>query len=97
MTTAQHSETPTRDARLDFRLQREHKQLIEQAAVASGQSVSEFALSHLIEAAQGAVERATTTQLTRRDREEFLSLIMEDAEPNSALRAAARRYRSGGA
>ena len=88
-------ETSTRGARLDFRLQREHKQLIEQAAIASGQSVSEFALSHLIEAAQSALDRATITKLNQRDREIFLDLIGADAEPNEALRAAAARYRSG--
>jgi uncharacterized protein (DUF1778 family) len=97
MATATNTESPARDARLDFRLQSEHKRLIEQAAVASGQSLSEFALSHLIEAAREAVDQATTTQLRRRDCEAFLALISEDAEPNEALKAAAERFRRRGA
>lgn len=97
MAAALNTESPARDARLDFRLQSEHKRLIEQAAVASGQSLSEFALSHLIEAAREAVDQATTTQLNRHDRDAFLALISADAEPNEALKAAADRFRRRGA
>lgn len=93
MTSATIPEAPTRDARLGFRLQAEHKRLIEQAAAASGQSVSKFALSHLLDAAREAVDQATTTRLSQRDREAFLAVILEDPEPNEALRAAADRYR----
>jgi len=96
MATTMNPDTPARDARLDFRLQGEHKRLIEQAAVASGQTVSEFALSHLLDAARETVERVTTTQLNRRDREAFLALIAEESEPNKALQAAAERYRRRG-
>lgn len=96
MATALNVESSARDAWLDFRLQSEHKRLIEQAAVASGQTVSEFALSRLLDAARETVERATTTQLSRRDREAFLALISEDSEPNQALQAAAERYRRRG-
>ena len=98
MASTMTSEEPhARDARLDFRLQSEHKRLIEQAAAACGQSLSEFALSHLIEAARVTVDRATTTQLNRRDREAFLALISADAEPNEALEAAADHFRRRGA
>lgn len=96
MATATNPNAPVRDARLDFRLQSEHKRLIEQAAMASGQTVSEFALSRLLDVARETVERATTTQLSRRDREVFLALISEEFEPNEALQAAAERYRRRG-
>ena len=94
MSASHHQETSARDARLDFRLQSEHKKLIEQAAAASGQSVSEFALSHLIRIASETIDRATSTRLNQRDRDAFLRLIMDEAEPNPALKAAADRYRS---
>lgn len=96
MATATTPRTPARDARLDFRLQSEHKRLIEQAAVASGQTLSEFALSRLIDAARETVDRATTTHLSQRDREVFLARISADAEPTEALQAAADRYRRRG-
>ena len=64
--------------------------------MASGQTVSEFALSRLLEVARETVERATTTQLNHRDREAFLALISEDSEPNEALKTASERYRRRG-
>ena len=96
MASSTNPNLPVRDARLDFRLQSEHKRLIEQAAMASGQTVSEFALSRLLDVARETLDRATTTQLSSRDREAFLALISEDAAPNEALQAAAERYRRRG-
>lgn len=93
MTITAPTNSTVRDARLDFRLQREHKRLIEQAAAVSGQSLSEFALSQLIEVSRTAVARATVTRLNQHDRDAFIKLIADDAEPNAALRAAAKRYR----
>lgn len=83
----------TRDARVDFRLSQEHKRMIEQAASVTGQSLSDFAVAHLVEAAQRAIEAATVTQLSIRDRDTFLGLIESDAKPNKALKDAANRYK----
>jgi len=82
----------TRNARLDFRLSPEHKRMIEQAATARGQSVSEFAVSYLVEAAQRTIEQETMTRLSRRDRDAFLRLIEADAKPNKTLKQAAARH-----
>lgn len=87
--------TPTaRDARFDFRLSHEHKRMIEQAATATGQSLSDFAVAHLVEAAQRAIADATITKLTMRDRDTFLHMIESDAKPNQALSKAAARYKN---
>lgn len=82
-----------RDARLDFRVSREHKRIIEQAATVSGQSLSDFAIANLVQAAQRTLDEATVTRLSMRDRDSFLKLIASDAKPNKALKAAAVRYR----
>lgn len=84
---------PTRNARLDFRLSPRHRRIIERAASLTGQSISDFAVTSLVHAAQSTLERAAVTQLTARDRDRFLKLIDSDAKPNKALRAAARNYR----
>ncbi len=84
------------DARLDFRLKRDHKAKIEQAARICGQTVSEFAVSTLLRAADEALERERIIRLTDRDFALFLDLIDEDSEPNEALREAAARYRGKG-
>ncbi len=91
--TSSPTELP-RDARLDVRLTTEHKRLIEQAAALSGQSLSDFAVSHLIQEARATVQNATVTHLTARDRDTFLNLLDDtDAKPNAALKRAARRYK----
>ena len=81
------------DARLDFRLNRQVKEVIEQAAAVSGQSVSDFAVSALYRTAKEVLEREQTTRLFNRDRDLFLAGLDSDAKPNEALRRAARRYK----
>jgi len=84
--------TTTNDARLDFRLRSEAKARIEEAAILSGMSVSDFAVSTLLRAANQIVESHRTLRLSRRDFERFLAALDSDAEPNPALRQAAERY-----
>lgn len=72
-------------ARLDFRLAVENKRLIEQAAVISGQTVSDFVLSNAIKTAHEVVEKHHSTVLSNRDRDLFLAMLDADDEPNEAL------------
>src|SRR5215216_1584692 len=72
--------------RLNFRIGREQKGLIERAAAMSGQSVSDFAISSMLRAAQETLQAAATTRLTLRDRDLFLRMLDKDAEPNAALK-----------
>jgi uncharacterized protein (DUF1778 family) len=67
--------------------------MIEEAAAVTGQSLSDFAVTHLVQAARRAIEEATVTTLSARDREAFLRLVEADAEPNPALKHAAARYK----
>ena len=82
------------DARLDFRLSHQVKEVIEQAAAVSGQSMSDFAVSVLYRTAKEVLEREQTTRLSHRDRDVFLAMLDSDAKPNEALKRAARRYKS---
>jgi uncharacterized protein (DUF1778 family) len=81
------------DARLDFRLNSQAKELIERAAVLSGLSVSDFATSTLVEKARQVIDTETTRNLTERDARLFLALL-DDGRPNAALKRAARRYKT---
>ncbi len=83
----------SRNARLDVRLPREHKRMIEQAAAVTGQSLSDFAVSNLVRAALQTLDDAAVTRLSRRGRDAFLGLLQADAEPNKALNSAAKRYK----
>lgn len=85
--------THNRKARLNFRLEDQHKQLIETAASLLGQNVSDFAVSTLIQASQRALQESTTTSLTLRDWNRFLEILDRDEEPNDALKKAAADYK----
>jgi uncharacterized protein (DUF1778 family) len=81
------------DARLDFRLSSQLKELIVEAACISGQSVSDFAVSTLAETARRIVQQNSVTTLSNRDRDIFLALLDADAQPNAALKQAAERFK----
>ena len=52
-------------SRLDFRISPEHKALIERAASAQGQTVSNFAIASLLKAAEEAIHRARWPEVPR--------------------------------
>jgi uncharacterized protein (DUF1778 family) len=82
------------EARLNFRLPEEHKKTIEAAAALTGQTVSDYAISTLVQSARSLIEENDRTVLSNRDRDAFIKLLdAVDAKPNKALAAAARRYK----
>ncbi len=83
-----------RTSRLDFRLDPDHKALIERAADLEGQTVSNFAMAALIRSAQETIQRASLTTLSARDSKRFLKMLDDEAAPNAALKAAAKRYKA---
>jgi uncharacterized protein (DUF1778 family) len=86
--------TSTSDARLNFRLSAELKQTIEQAAALTGQTVSDFAVSTLVQSARLLIQEHDRTELSNRDRDRFVALLEDPkARPNRALSDAARRYK----
>jgi uncharacterized protein (DUF1778 family) len=88
------TETPSNAiARLHFRLPSEAKEKIERAAVASGLSVTDFAVHALVNTADEVLERQQTRRLSDRDRDVFLALLDADDDPNEALKSAFRARR----
>jgi uncharacterized protein (DUF1778 family) len=85
-------QAPSQD-RLDFRLSRQHKALIEKAAAYSGESLTGFAVATLVSTARRIVSEHETVALSDRDRDRFLALLDAPPEPSDALRRAARRHR----
>lgn len=82
------------DARLNFRLSSDLKTIIEEAAAALGQSVSDYAVSTLVRNARAVLQQAQVTNLSNRDRDLFIAMLDdEDAKPNKALSDAAKRYK----
>ncbi len=86
--------TGARDARLNFRLPSDLKEVIEEAAASLGQSVSDFAVSTLVQQARSVIEQQHFTILSNRDRDRFIALLDDaEARPNAALVKAAKRYK----
>ncbi|MGY8770633.1 MAG: type II toxin-antitoxin system TacA family antitoxin [Pirellulales bacterium] len=86
--------TSKSDARINVRLSSDLKQTIEEAAVALGQTVSEFTISTVVREARQVLQDAQMTQLSNRDRDAFLAALDDtSAKPNEALKAAARRFK----
>jgi uncharacterized protein (DUF1778 family) len=82
------------DARLNVRLPAELKTMIETAAAQLGQSVSDYAVSTLVQNARNVLHQHTVTVLSNHDRDIFVALLDNmDAKPNKALLEAAKRYR----
>ena len=77
--------------RLELRVSRSHKRLIEKAALVSGQSVSGFVVPRLVDAARQAVAAQYAGALSDRDRDLFLK-ILDRPQPNRRLVQAARRF-----
>ena len=75
-------------ARLNFRLPSEAKEKVERAAVASGLTVTDFAIHALINRADEVLERHHNRTLSNRDRDVFLALLDADDDPNEALKSA---------
>jgi len=82
------------DAQLGFRIPRNQKRIVEQAATLMGQSVSQYAIVTLVQHSRHILENRDVTVLSKNDSEAFMAALdYLDARPNAALRTAARRYR----
>jgi uncharacterized protein (DUF1778 family) len=77
--------------RLDVRVTRRNKRLIERAALATGQPVTSFVLSSALERAREALESEARTELSKRDGAAFLRMLSEDRAPSAALLRAVKR------
>ena len=86
--------TGRHNARLDFRLSSEAKAKIEQAALATGQSLSDFAASTLVREAEQVLERSATTVLSERDWELFVALLQNPPEPGQPLKELVKAYQA---
>ncbi|MEH1787006.1 DUF1778 domain-containing protein [Nostoc sp.] len=80
--------------RLEARLTREQKQLLQQAADLEGRTVTDFVVSHAQEAAVRTIEEHTIIKLSREDSIAFIdSLINPPAlQPDAPLARAISRY-----
>ena len=78
--------------RLDMRLAAETKALLERAAALKGQSLTDYAISNLVEAALQTIERQERIVLSDRGRAQFLAALDRPARLLPNLVKAAKKY-----
>ncbi len=79
--------------RLEARLTRDQKRLIERAAQICGTSVTRFVLASAQQAATETIKDFQTLSLGEEAREVFVNALLNPPAPNAPARAAARRYK----
>lgn len=83
----------SRPSRLNFRLPSEVKERIENAALVSGLTVTDFAINALVNSAEQVLEAHHKRRLSKRDRDIFLDMLENPPTPNAALRGAVKEHR----
>lgn len=85
---------PIKRERLEARVTREQKRVIERAAEIRGMSLTDFVLACAQQAATEIIREAETLSLRGDAREAFVNALLLPPAPSPSLVAAARRYRS---
>lgn len=83
---------PEATAKLEFSVGPKVRVLVERAASASGVSATAFARAATISKAKSVLRREQVTALSDRDWRLFLRIVDSRAEPNAALRRAAKEH-----
>ncbi|HEY2921727.1 MAG TPA: DUF1778 domain-containing protein [Candidatus Binatia bacterium] len=86
------SQSP-KTARLEARVTEEQKELFAKAAILLGRSLSDFVVTSVCETAARTVREHELMTLSARDREIFVSALLNPPAPGARLRKAARRYK----
>ena len=82
-----------RDERLEARVTKEQKALFVRAAELQGRSLTDFLVASAQEAAMKAVCRHGAMRLSERERQAFVSALLNPPSPARALENAGKRYR----
>jgi len=91
--SATETDKSPREARLEIRLTREQKWLVERAAAVRGASVAEFARQAMQAAAVEAMTEQEVLRLCTQDQEAFTAALLAPEGPSERLRVAYEKYR----
>lgn len=91
-----NTDTPrnTRSARLEVRISHEQKTLLQQAALLSTRTLSEFVVASAQDAAQRIVDEHANVRLTREEELRFVNALLKPPAPSKRLSQAAAQYRA---
>ena len=92
MQVAKRRTSGRRAARLEARVSRATKALVQKAAEIEGRSVTDFIVHSAVEAAKRTVQENEFMHLTQRDRVAFVEALLNSPAPNARLQKAAQRH-----
>ena len=81
-----------RHERLEARITSTQKKMLRRAASLEGKSVTDFVVQASQQEAHRTIQKHETMELGDRDREIFISALLEDREPTEKAKEAANRY-----
>jgi uncharacterized protein (DUF1778 family) len=84
--------TAIKEQRLNIRLDRRTREMLDKAAAYAHVSVSEFVLAHALASAEQVVEAHEAITLQPEDFQAFLDALDAQPAPNAALRRAFERH-----
>jgi uncharacterized protein (DUF1778 family) len=87
------SNRPRKTSRIDVRVNEDTKSLIERAACAMGQSVTDFVLSSVVEKSTRVISDTEVIRLSVRDSQRFVDALDANLAPKDKLMKAAAVYR----
>jgi len=82
----------TKAERIEARITRAQKQMLQRAAEIDGRTLTDFILNSAQEAARQIIHQHEILLLRDKDREIFINALLKPPAPNAKLRRAARRH-----
>lgn len=83
----------SRSERLDVRLTRTQKELLQRAAGLTGRGVSDFVVKSALDRAEETIQAHEIIELSERDARVLFEALQNPPKPNEKLREAMRRHR----
>lgn len=85
--------TAERGARLEARVSRTQKSLLQRAAMLSGRTLSEFVVASAQEAATKVIQENDSIRLSQAEQTAFVKTLLNPPAPSKRLQAAATAYK----
>ncbi len=89
----QSTKPTAKNHRLEARISRDQKRLIERAAQLRGRTVTDFVITEIQEAAAATIREFESLQLGEEARDSFMQALLNPPAPNPATKAAMARYK----
>lgn len=94
MLTTELAATNNKTARLEARVTEEQKNLLQRAAMLSGQSLSEFIVNSARDAAVRTISDFELITLTTQESDAFVATLLNPPAPGARLQQAAENYKN---